>query len=330
MANLNTTYLGLELRSPIIVGSSGMTHNLANLVKAEEAGAGAVVLKSLFEEHIKYEIHKTIGLGIQTPHNDYPEAMDYISAYSKDHHLNEYLELIRQAKKALRIPVIASINCMTASEWIDFAKSIEDAGADALELNVFILPSDPTHQGTDTEEVYFEIASKVLQVVKIPVSMKISFYFSGLARFVKRLSWTGLKSLVLFNRFFSPDIDIEDLKIVASHVFSSPDELPQSLRWIAMLSEVVHCDLCASTGIHDGKAVAKQLLAGAKAVQVASVIYKDGFQAVTAMNNELSDWMDRKGYAKIDDFRGKMSFKETENPAAYERVQFMRHFAGIE
>lgn len=330
MDKLQTSYLGLTLRNPIIVGSSGLTNTMINLRKADENGAGAVVLKSLFEEQIKYEINKTIGLGNQAGHNDYPEAMDYISAYSKEHKLSEYLQLIREAKQELSIPVIASVNCLTASEWTSFAKSIEEAGADALELNVFILPSDPTHQGPETEEVYFDIARKVMDEVSIPVSMKISYYFSGLARFVKRLSWTGLKGIVLFNRFFSPDIDIDNFKVIATNVFSTPDELPISLRWVAMLSDVVKCDLSASTGVHDGTALIKQLLAGAQAVQISSVLYKEGFKIIPQMTKELENWMDKHSFKSIEDFRGKMSFKETENPAAYERVQFMRHFAGIE
>lgn len=330
MDKLQTSYLGLQLRNPIIVGSSGLTNTMANLRKAEEAGAGAVVLKSLFEEQIKYEINKTYGLGDQSGFNDYPEAMDYISAYSKEHKLGEYIKLLREAKSELSIPVIASINCLTASEWTSFARSIENAGADAIELNVFILPSDPSNKGTDTEEIYFDIANKVMAEVSIPVSMKISYYFSGLARFVKRLSWTGLGGIVLFNRFFSPDIDIEQFKVLATNVFSSPDELPISLRWIAILSDVVKCDLAASTGVHDGKALIKQLLAGASAVQISSILYKEGFDVIGQMLMDLEEWMDKHSFKSIDDFKGKMSFKETDNTAAYGRVQFMRHFAGIE
>lgn len=329
MANLITKYMGLTLKNPVIVGSSGLTNSVDKIVKIEEHGAGAVVLKSLFEEQIRYEVSKAITAD-QESLNYYPEAVDYISNYSKNHKINSYLDLIRDCKKAVNIPVIASINCISSTEWISFAKKIQDAGADALELNVFILPSDPNHGADENEKVYFDLVNAVMKQVSIPVSLKISYYFSGLAKFTRQLSWTGIKGLVLFNRFFSPDIDIDNFRIVASHVFSSPEELFISLRWVAMLSDILHCDISASTGVHDGKAVIKQLLAGATTVQLTSVLYKEGFAQITSILKELDSWMDSKGFATIDDFRGKMSYKATDNPAAYERMQFMKHFAGIE
>jgi dihydroorotate dehydrogenase (fumarate) len=241
-----------------------------------------------------------------------------------------YLKLIEESKKAVDIPIIASVNCISNTEWIKFAKQIEDAGADALELNVFVLPSDPNRDGEQNEAIYFDIVQKVLEVVKIPVALKISHYFSSLAKTVTKLSWTGVKGIVLFNRFFSPDIDIENLEIKTTNVFSSPSDIAISLRWIAMMSSHVSCDLAASTGVHDGKALIKQLLAGAKAVQIASVLYKKGFKEIGLMLETLENWMDRKNYTRLDQFIGKMSVAEAENPAAYERVQFMKHFSGIE
>lgn len=329
MKNLSTKYMGLNLKNPIIVGSSGLTNSVENIIKIEECGAGAVVLKSLFEEQIRYESSKALmedheGL------NYYPEALDYIGNYSKTHKINAYLDLIRDSKKATDLPVIASINCTSSAEWISFAKKIEEAGADALEINVFILPSDPNHSAEDNEKAYFDLAESILKQVKIPIALKISYYFSGLAKFVRQLSWTGIKGLVLFNRFFAPDIDIEQFKVTSTHVFSQPEELAQSLRWVAMLSDLVHCDISASTGIHDGKGVIKQLLAGATTVQVTSILYKNGFAMIPKMLSELESWMDRHHFKTIDEFRGKMSLKSTDNPAAYERVQFMKHFAGIE
>jgi len=328
MVDLKTKYLGLELRNPIIVGSSGLTNSLENIIKIEESGAGAIVLKSLFEEQIQYDISKTFTTGEYS--NVYPEAGDYIANYSKDNKVGSYLDLIRDAKNAVNIPIIASINCVSSSEWTSYAKKIEEAGADALELNVFILPSDPDKSAGEHEKTYLDIVTGIKKDISIPVSLKISYYFSGLAKFVKELSWSGIDGLVLFNRFFSPDIDIDNFKVISTNVFSTPDELSLSLRWVAMLSDVVQCDLAASTGIHDGKAVIKQILAGASAVQLVSILYKEGFQHINKVLKEVEEWMEKHQFSSLNDFKGKMSYKTAEHPAGYERVQFMKHFAGIE
>lgn len=328
MANLQTNYMGLRLKNPIIIGSSGLTNSVENIKEAAANGAAAVVLKSLFEEQILHAAQHTM---MQNEHaNYYPEADDYIRNYTRSNDVDNYLKLIRDSKKAVDIPIIASINCISSHEWTDFALKIEEAGADALELNIFVLPSDPLKSGEQNEAVYFEILEKITKTVKIPVAAKISYYFSGLSKMALKLSWTGIKGLVMFNRFFSPDIDIDRFEVKATNVFSTPAELATSLRWVAMLSTKVHCDIAASTGIHDGKAVIKQLLAGARAVQIASVIYKKGFREVTSMLDEISAWMDQHNFKSLDEFIGKMSVKEADNPAAYERVQFMKHFSGIE
>jgi dihydroorotate dehydrogenase (fumarate) len=328
MVNLEASYMGLKLKNPIIVGSSGLTNSVENIIEIAKHGAGAVVLKSLFEEQIKHAASSTI---VQNEYgNTYPEAEDYIRNYTREKDVANYLKLIEDSKKVVDIPIIASINCISDTEWITFAKQIEGAGADALELNVFVLPSNPDRDGSQNEAVYFDIIEKILKVVKIPVALKISHYFSSLAKTVTKLSWTGIKGIVLFNRFFSPDIDIENLEIKTTNVFSNPSELAISLRWIAMMSAHVSCDLAASTGVHDGKALIKQLLAGAKAVQIASVLYKKGFKEIETMLEVLENWMERKNYTRLDQFIGKMSIAQTENPAAYERVQFMKHFSGIE
>jgi len=328
MADLSTSYMGLKLRNPIIAASSGLTNSLENILKIYDAGAGAIVLKSLFEEQINFAINKTFN---QSENNySYPEAQDYISHYTRENDLERYLKLIRDAKSRIDIPVIASINCISSSEWITFAKNIQDAGADAIELTIFILPSDPRRKSDQHEQVYFEILQSVMKQVNIPVSAKISYYFSGLTNMALQFSWTGIKGLVLFNRFFSPDIDIDKLEITSSHVFSTPGEMALTLRWVALLSDKIQCDIAASTGIHNGEAVIKQLLAGAKAVQVASVLYQAGFEQIGIMTGTLDAWMEKHGFATTNDFIGKLSYKEAENPAAYERVQFMKHFSGIE
>jgi len=329
MANLETTWMGLKLKNPIIAASSGLTNSVENIVELERNGVGAVVLKSLFEEQIANEVNHTMGQ--DEFFNYYPEAEDYIRNYTRGNDLSVYLELIRTAKQSVKIPVIASINCVSDSDdWISFAKKIEKAGADALELNIFILPSDPTKKGEENEKVYFDIAEKVTKKIDIPVALKISYYFSGLAQFVTKLSWTDIKGIVLFNRFYSPDIDIDKMEVKSSFVFSDPSSLALSLRWVAMLSPHIKCDIAASTGVHDGEAVIKQLLAGAQVVQVASVLYKKGFKEIGEMTKQLEGWMEQKHFNSMDDFRGKLNISEYDNPAAYERVQFMKHFSAIE
>lgn len=329
MATLATRYMGLELRNPIIIGSSGLTHSVDNVKKLEKSGAGAIVLKSLFEEQIRYEICNTMKQA-ESEESYYPEAQDYIGNYSRAHHIDNYLKLISDCKKAVSIPVTASINCVSAEEWIYFAKRIQEAGADALELNIFTLPADPNLSGEQVEQVYIDVIDRVMKQVTIPVALKISYHFSGLANTALKLSWTGIKGIVLFNRFYSPDINVDNLKIIPSNVFSTPDEISISLRWVAMLSDRLYCDIAASTGVHDGKGVVKQLLAGAKAVQITSTLYKNGFGRIGEMLKYLKNWMNKHNYKTTDEFIGKLSLKKAENPAAWERVQFMKNFSGID
>jgi dihydroorotate dehydrogenase (fumarate) len=327
MINLTTQYMGLLLKSPLIIGSSGLTNSVENVIDFENRGAGAVVLKSLFEEQIRHEIAITLN---KTDTSLYPEAEDYISNYTKIQQVDEYLHLIRDCKNAVNIPIIASINCVTADEWTTFATRIQEAGADALELNVFILPSDFIKTGSQNETIYFRILEEVKKHIKIPVALKISSYFSGLAYTVQKLAWSGANGLVLFNRFVTPDINIDKMQIGVANIFSTPKEMANTLRWVAILSDMVKTDIVASTGIHDGKALIKMLLSGATAVQVASTLYKNGFGRINTMLKELETWMEEHNYSTIEEFKGKMSFKNTDNPAAYLRVQFMKHYSGIE
>lgn len=328
MANLETTYLGLKLKNPVVVGSSGLTNSVEKIVKLRDAGAGAVVLKSLFEEQINHDVNRMLytGQGL-----DYPEAMDYITSYSRNNSVLEYIQLIKDAKAAVDIPVIASINCFSADEWIDFARQIENAGADAIELNLFVVNTDKNSDPSEYEELYLQIAKSVSEVVTIPVSMKLGLYFSNLVAVVNKLSVSGAKGVVLFNRFYEPDIDINNLTLTSAEVFSSPADIRRSLRWVAIVSDKIkNVDVAASTGVHDGDAVIKQLLAGAKAVQVCSAVYKNGPEIVTRMLNKLEMWMDEKGFKSVDDFRGAMSYRKIQNPALYERAQFMRYFSKFE
>ena len=328
MINTETQYMGLNLRNPIIIASSGLTNSVENIIELEKNGAAAVVLKSLFEEQIRYNASHTL---MQDEYaNLYPEAEDYIRNYTSENDVATYLRLVENAKEAVDIPIIASINCVSDSEWEAYAKKIEAAGADGLELNIAVLPSDPGKDSRENEKIYFDIARKVTKELDIPVAVKLSYYFSGLAKTLTTLSWTDIKALVLFNRFYTPDIDIEHEEITSSFVFSTPADIALPLRWIAMLSPKVKCDIAASTGVHSGTALIKQLLVGATVVQIASVLYKKGFREIGSMIDQLESWMERHNYRYIDDFRGKLSALEVENPAAYERIQFMKHFSGIE
>lgn len=328
MSLLQTSWMGLTLKSPVIAGSSGMTKSVENLMEIEKNGAGAVVLKSLFEEQISNEMNRSLAEAHDT--SAYPEAFDYISNFTKASAVDEYLFLIEEAKKNISIPVIASINCVSSADWIEYAKKFEKAGADGIELNIFILPSDFTRTADDIEKTYINIIENVRKQVSIPVSVKIGEYFTSLAKTVVTLSWTGIKGIVLFNRAYSPDIDINTMQVTSTNVFSTPEEVAHPMRWIALLSDKAHCDLAGSTGVHNGEAAVKLLLAGASAVQVCSVLYKKKFGVISEINSFIEEWMKKHNYSSIQDFRGKMSYKNIANPAAYERVQFMKYFAGIE
>jgi dihydroorotate dehydrogenase (fumarate) len=324
MPDLSTTYMGLRLQSPLIAGSSGLTGTLAGLQDLQAGGAAAVVLKSIFEEEIAAEYDNVLKEA--TKKGMSLESYDYYDYQIRGERVASTVELVRQAKKGLTIPVIASVNCTYSHEWTSFAADLEKAGADGLELNMFFLPSDIARSSEEREKEYFLIVDRVLKEVRIPVSLKISPYFSTLAQIIDRLSRTGVAALVLFNRFYSIDFDIEKMTVTQSNMLSTATELSASLRWVALMSKRVRCDLAASTGIHDGTGLIKQLLAGAKAVQVVSSLYRNGSGQLAVMRGQLSEWMDRHGYRTLSDFRGKMSQAESGDPAAYERVQFMKQF----
>ncbi|MCP4629131.1 MAG: dihydroorotate dehydrogenase-like protein [bacterium] len=324
--DLSTQYLGLKLKNPVIAGSSGLTNSVKSIQDLEESGAGAVVLKSIFEEEIAFEYEDILKEASEEGVN--LDQFDYYDFHIKGEKLDKYTTLIEESKKSVSIPVIASINCVYSHEWTSFAKQLQTAGADALELNMFFLPSEFDRTSEEKEKAYFQIIEKVQKEVSIPIALKISYYFSNLGPMIQQLSETGIAGLVLFNRFYSPDFDIDKMEVVSSNVFSAPSDLPTSLRWIAIMAERVSCDLAASTGVHDGTALIKQILAGAKAVQVASTLYKNGKGQIAGMLKTLEDWMGQKSFNKLDDFRGKMSQAKSSNPAAYERVQFMKYFGG--
>ncbi len=328
MADLSTRYMGLPLRNPIIIGSSGLTDSVEKVVELEQAGAGAVVLKSLFEEQILHNFQERLSeLELD---NAYPEAEEYIINHTRQHAVEDYLELIRNCKRKASIPVIASINCLSSSEWVNFALDIQDAGADAIELNIFQLPSDPSRNCDQNEESYINILREVVRRVNIPVSAKMSPYFTALANSALKFSWTGIGGLVLFNRYYASDIDLETFTLTSGNLFSSPYEYYLPLRWTAILSDRVNCDIAATTGIHSGESALKLILAGARAVQICSVIYQQGSSQIGRILKEMELFLKRKEIATLSELVGKMSMRAVENPASYERVQFMKYFSQVE
>ncbi len=322
MVDLSVRYAGLELRSPIIVSSSGLTSSVGRITKIADAGAGAVVLKSLFEEQIQFEIGSMDTAGA------YPEASDYLNTYARENSVNNYLQLIESAKESVNIPVIASVNCYSANEWVDFTKSMEDAGADAIELNIYYLANSRKKDPRDYEKIYVDILKSVKKTVSVPVIVKVGMHFSNLSWLVDQLAINGASGVVLFNRFYAPDIDTEELTLGASEVLSTPADIRHSLRWVGIISsEVENIDISASTGVHSGLGAVKQLLAGAETVQVCSVLYRNGIDYLKHIIGELKTWMEKKQYNSIEEFRGKLSYSKIKDPATYERTQFIRYFS---
>lgn len=322
MVNIETKYAGLTLRNPIIIGSSGLTNNAEQNKKLEEAGAGAIVLKSLFEEQI--ELHSKV----LKQDSDYPEAIDYIYNYVKANQISNYLELIQQTKELCTIPVIASINCYKSDAWIEFASQIQSAGADALELNVFFLETDLTYDYQQTQDFYIKLIRKVKETISIPVMVKISKMTGNIPALVHTLTINGADGVVLFNRFYQPDIDIQELKVTANNVFSQPSDLSDTLRWTAIVSgKIQGASIASSTGIHEWEDVIKCLLAGADAVQLCSTIYKQGPEIISQILTCIEEWMSQKKYQSIDEFKGKLNYAQIADPSLYERAQFMKYYS---
>ncbi|UCB45525.1 MAG: dihydroorotate dehydrogenase-like protein [Spirochaetota bacterium] len=322
MADLKTIYMGMELKNPVIAGSSGITNNVENLKKIEKHGAGAVVLKSIFEEQILYESDQEVeasDLGL------HPEAMGYLSTMTKEHSVYNYLSLIEEAKKVVSIPVIASVNCLTDGEWTTFAKRIQDAGADALELNVLITDYKD-NDSKSIENKYFKIAEKVKKIVSIPFALKLSILFSNIPQMLTGLSRSGVSGLVLFNRYWSPDVDLDEMAITSGSIYSSPEEIVTPIRWIGLMSELIECDISASTGAHDGNSVIKLIAVGATTVQVCSALYLNGIEYIEKIVKQVNDWLDSHGYKSVDDIRDILGPKTHEERKVFGRVQFMKYY----
>ena len=327
MADLSTTYLGLRLPNPVVAASSGLTGTPSKALECVEAGAGAVVLKSLFEEQIVAETREDMNGAELDAH---AEAQDFLTHMGKDIHLNDYLTMVKELKAKAKVPVIASLNCVTSREWMDYAVSLQKAGADALELNVFIMPASARREGHEIEGVYLDIARKIRRRLSIPIAMKLGPHFSGLASMIRKLANEGINGFVLFNRFYRPDVDIQGLRLKAGAMLSTPEEMGVSLQWIALLSgDIEDADFAAATGVHDGEAAIKQLLVGAKAVQVCSTLYRNGLGRIRDMLRDVSAWMDGRGYKTVADFNGLLCRERSERPETYERSQYIKALVGI-
>ena len=320
--NLAVTYAGLSLPSPIVVASSGLTNKVSKLRRFQEAGAGAVVLKSVCEEQLEKE---TASLATDM---DYPEAADYLQHYVKSNALEQHIQLIREAKQALDIPVIVSINCYKSDTWMDYATTLVQAGADALELNVMRLEADATHTAGLAEKELVDIVAQITKVVRVPVTVKLSKYFANVCALTRDLKIAGAAAVVLFNRLYAYDIDVEKEEIVAGEVFSTPSDLLDPLRFTALLrSQVVDMSIAISTGVRNGKDLVKCLLGGANVAQYCTAIYQQGEKAITDSLSYLDDWMCQKKYKGVEEFTGKLAATNVEKLNMYLRAQFMKYFS---
>jgi len=317
--------MGLKLRNPLIVSSSRITSTIEDIKKCADYGAGAIILKSLFEEQFLADSGRLMDQ--DDKYFWFPEAIEYINQHSKEHGIKGYLKLIQEAKEQTDIPIIASVNCVTATEWPRFSKELVEAGADGIELNVFIVPKDENIRSEEIEDLYVKVVEEVKKNVDVPVAIKIGPFFSNAFKMTNRLCKAGVNGIVVFNRFYRPDIDIDIEELCRPDYMSCPQEMGQSLRWTTLFSSRLSCDIAGNTGIHDGNGMIKMLLAGASAVQVCSTLYINGLGYIDTMISDLQKWMTWKGYDRIDQFKGKLT-KRHDNVAAFERVQFLKQALG--
>jgi dihydroorotate dehydrogenase (fumarate) len=326
---LHTTYMGLELGSPILVSACTLSEQTENIVKMEDHGAGAVVMFSLFEEQIRMEEARFRGVMSETTHS-FPEALDYFPGL-EDFNVgaDEYLENIRKAKERVNIPVIGSLNGITTEGWIDYSRLMEQAGADAIEVNIFFIPGDVTMSSAEVEHRYLNIIEAIKATVKIPVAVKLNPYFSAMGNMALRMKNAGADGLVLFNRFYQPDFDINELVIKTDLHYSESGEIRLPLLWIALLYGKVKLSLAATTGVQSAVEVIKYLLAGADVVMTASSLYKRGIPYLKTMNKELQDWMYMMGFDTLEAFKGSMSQQHISDPTAYERANYIKILEGV-
>jgi len=322
--DLSTTYLGLKLKNPLVPSASPLSERLDSIRRMEDAGAAAVVMFSIFEEQIRHDAEALDHL-LTAGAESFAEALSYFPSVD-DYRIgtDRYLELIRSAVEATEIPIIGSINGISPEGWVEYARQIESAGAAAIELNAYYIATDPHRTGAEIEEMYLDVARTVKSAVRIPVAMKLSPYFSSTANMARRLCEVGVDGLVLFNRFYQPDFDLDEMEVLSDLQLSTPQEIRLPLRWIAILHGRVPCSLAATTGVHSGREVAKYLLAGADVVMTCSALLKNGIGHLRVMLNELQTWMAEKEYETVSEMKGAMSQRNVANPAAFERANYIK------
>ncbi|HTS45747.1 MAG TPA: dihydroorotate dehydrogenase-like protein [Puia sp.] len=321
---LDCEYMGLKLNSPLVVSACTLSEKMDNIIMMEDSGAGAVVMFSLFEEQIKMEEAKLKGVMTRTTFA-FAEAMDFfpdIEQYNVGPY--EYLENIRKAKSRVKIPVIASLNGITSDGWLEYAKLIEEAGADGIEVNIFFIPGNIEISSSEVEQRYLNIITSLKQAVTIPIAVKLNPYFSSMGNIALRMQNAGADALVLFNRFYQPDFDINELAIKTDLKFSESSEIKLPLFWIGLLHSKVNLSLAANTGVQSAVEVIKYILAGADTVMTASSLYKNGIPHLKTMNEGLQDWMSRTGFDDIHIFKGMLSQRKISNPVAYERLNYIK------
>ena len=322
--DLSTTYMGLALRTPLVPSASPLSEELDNVKRMEDAGAAAVVLHSIFEEQIEQE-RRDLDYHLTAYTDSFAEALSFFPEPSTFRvGPEEYLEHIRRAKEMVNMPVIASLNGTSLGGWTDYAASIEQAGADAIELNIFYIPQDIDMPAEEVEQLYIEVLAAVKHKVHVPLAVKLSPYFSNLAHMARRLDLAGADALVLFNRFYQPDIDLKHLEVRPHILLSTPQALRLPLRWIAMLHSRVRADLAASGGVHTGTDAIKMIMAGANVTMLCSVLLKRGIQQIEVIESEMLEWMDQNEYESVREMRASMSQRNSPDPAAFERSQYVR------
>jgi dihydroorotate dehydrogenase (fumarate) len=322
--DLSTNYMGLKLRTPLVVAASPLSEDIDSIKRMEDAGAAAVVMYSLFEEQLRrdrYELNQNLEQGTFS----YAEALTYFPE-PEEFNLGpeEYLKHIVAAKSAVRIPIVASLNGSSSGGWTQYAKGIQEAGADALELNVYYIPTDMNLTGAEVEQTYLDILKAVKSEVTIPVAVKLSPFFSNFANIAKRLDEAGANALVLFNRFYQPDIDLETLEVKPNILLSTPMAMRVPLRWIALLYDRIRANLAATSGVHRASDVLKMLMAGADVTMLCSVLIRHGIPHISAIERDLSAWMSEHEYVSVQQLRGSLSQKNCSDPSAFERAQYMR------
>lgn len=322
--DLSTTYLGLKLRSPLMPSACPLTRELDEIKRAEDAGAGAIVLPSVFEEQLKRESEELDAM-MEKGVESFAEALSYFPQIGEFRlGPDDYLEHIQKAKVATRLPVIASLNGTSVGGWTEYARKIQQAGADALELNIYYIPADPDLTGVEVEQTYLDILKGVKSAVSIPVSVKLSPYFSNMANMAKRLDAGGADGLVLFNRFYQPDIDLENLEVEHSILLSTPQARRLPLRWVAILFGKVKASLAATSGIHTAQDVLKMIMAGADVAMLCSVLLRKGMGHLAVVEQEMKQWMEEHEYDSVAQMKGSMSQAKCPDPTAFERAQYMR------